>query len=220
MSIIKTVIAVFSLLLLFSCGEDSTGPSDPGDYLPLSVGNQWNYSISGYMKTTDRDSFPITGTKLTAITGSTSHQSGFDLYMLKDSSCTVVTTPDTTYTNTEVITEYICRTDTEYRIYEDTVTTDYELLMKLPVVLNDSWVPKPDEPTITRTVHSTTTDITVPAGSYSDCVDLRDTDTAEPGTAFDIYISRGNGAVEFVVAMDDSTQTMHLDFKLTSSTVN
>jgi hypothetical protein len=220
MSAIKTGFAVLLLMLLFSCGEDSTGPSAPGDYLPLSVGNQWNYSISGYMKTTDRDSFPITGTKLTSIAGLTTHQSGFDLYVLKDSSYTIVTTPDTTFTNTEVITEYICKTDTEYRIYKDTVTTDYELLLKLPVVLNDSWVPKPDEPTVTRRVQSTTSSITVPAGSYSDCVDLRDTDTAEPGTAFDIYISRGDGAVEFIVMMDDSTQTMYMDFKLTSSIVN
>jgi len=219
MNAIKTVVTVLLLTMLFSCGKDSTGPSDPGDYLPLSVGNQWIYSMSGYLKMATRDSLLITGAKLTVITGLTTHQSGFDLYVLKDSTTMSVTMPDTTITNTEVSTDYICKTDTEYRIYDDTVTTEYEILLKLPVVLNDSWVPESDEPTVTRTVRSVTSNITVPAGSYSDCVYLRDTDTAKPGSYFDIYISRGNGAVEFTIQMVDSTNTMFMDFDLTSSVV-
>jgi hypothetical protein len=220
MSVMKTVIAISLLLLLFSCDKDSTGPSDPGDYLPLSVGNLWSYSMSGYMKTaTIRDSLLVTGTKLTVVTGLTSHQSGFDLYVLKDSTTMSVTMPDTTITNTEVSIDYICKTDTEYRIYDDTVTTEYEILLKLPVVLNDSWVPESDEPTVTRTVRSVTSSITVPAGSYSDCVYLRDTDTAKPGSYFDLYISRGDGAVEFTIQMVDSTYTTYMDFDLTSSVV-
>jgi hypothetical protein len=209
MSAIKTVIAVLLLTMLFSCGKDSTGPSDPGDYLPLSVGNQWIYSMSGYLKMATRDSLLITGAKLTVITGLTTHQSGYDLYVLKDSTTMSVTMPDTTIT----------KTDTEYRIYDDTVTTEYEILLKLPVVLNDSWVPESDEPTVTRTVRSVTSNITVPAGSYSDCVYLRDTDTAKPGSYFDFYISRGNGAVEFTIQMVDSTNTMFMDFDLTSSVI-
>jgi hypothetical protein len=220
MSAVKTVIAVVLLMTLFSCKKDSTGPSDPGDYLPLTVGNQWSYSVSGYLKTGNRDSIPVTGSKLMAITGSTTHQSGFDLFILKDSSNTVMTMPDSTYTTIKVETVYICKVkDVGYRIYKDTVTTDFELLLKLPVVLNDSWVPRQDQPTNTRVVRSVSSSVTVPAGSYTGCVNLRDTNTSAPASFFDVFISRGDGIVKFVLNTVSSAGTMYLDMNLASSVV-
>ncbi len=217
MGAIKTVIVVLLLTMFFSCGKDSTGPSTPADYLPLAVGNQWNYSMTGYMKTADRDSLPITGAKVMTVTGQTTHSSGLDLYALKDSTCVVIPTRDTSFVR--VSTVYIFKADSEYRIYDDTLTAKYGIAMKIPVVLGDSWVNDPDEPAHTTKVTSVTSNVTVPAGSYSDCVCISEMNADEPREVYEMYFSRGNGVVEIISKSVDSGGIMYMDFGLKSSVI-
>ena len=85
---IIAILVIVSLLVVFGCGSDSTGPSGNDDYLPLSVGNQWNYSLTGYVTETDADSVILTGSNITKIIGTTTHEQGFQLYTAKDSMTT------------------------------------------------------------------------------------------------------------------------------------
>ncbi len=213
-----TVVA--SLLIVFGCGNDSTDPSENSDYLPVAVGNQWNYSLSGYISEAGSDTTIISGSNISKILEETTHQQGFQLYAIQDSMTTIMTTPDTTMTFTNTSMTYAHKADTEWRFYDDTTSTDYEIFMKLPVTLGDGWVPNTDEPTIMRTVLSVSETVTVPAGTYTDCANLRDSDSQEPDFYFDSYFSRGTGVVRFIISDTDSTGTVYMSYDLTSSTIN
>ncbi len=184
------------------------------------VGNQWNYSLSGYYITATADTITISGSNITEVLGVTTHQQGFQLYTLQDSTTTIMTTPDTSFTSTDASIVYAYDADTEWRMYDDTTSTDYELLIKLPVILGDSWIPDTPEPTITRTVLSLSASVTVPAGTYTNCANLRDTDSTEPDFYFDLFFSRGTGLVQYLININDSTGTVHLLYNLSSSIIN
>ncbi len=205
-----TVVA--SLLIVFGCGDDSTGPSGNTDYLPMAVGNQWNYSLSGYISEAGADTVFISGSNISKVLEVTTHEQGFQLYVIQDST----TTADTTFTKIT----YLNKTDTEWRMYDDTTSTEYELFMKLPVTLGDGWIPNADEPTIMRTVLSVSETVTVPAGTYTDCANLRDSDSQEPDFSFDLFLSRGTGAVKYTINDTDSTGTVYMSYDLTSSIIN
>lgn len=214
------ILAVAFLLAIFGCGNDTTGPSENDDYLPMAVGNLWNYSLSGYVSTTSStDTIILSGSNTTEIVGTTTHQQGFQLYIAKDSLITIMTTPDTVFTHTTVTTNFVHKADSEWRMYDDTTTTDYELFMKLPVTLGDSWIPETDEPTISRTVLSLSASVTVPAGSFASCANLRDTDSLEPTYYFDLFLSRGTGAVKYLVHETDLDGTVYMVYDLTGSTI-
>lgn len=220
MRILVAVLAVALLLTAFACGSSSTGPSGNDDYLSLTVGNQWSYSLNGYVTFNDADTTFITGSNFNIITGTTTHQQGFELYAMRDSLITIMTTPDTTFTTTNVTMNYIQKTDTEFIIYDDTTTTDYELFIKLPVTLDDTWTPEIDEPTVTRTVLSLSASAVVPAGTYSSCANLRDTDSEEPNFYFDLFLARGTGVAKYIISETDSDGTIYMAYDLLSSTIN
>jgi len=92
--------------------------------------------------------------------------------------------------------------------------------MKLPVTLGDGWIPNTDEPTVLRTVLSVSETVIVPAGTYTDCAKLSDSDSQEPDFSFDLFLSRGTGAVKYVTNYTDSTGTVYMSYDLTSSTIN
>ncbi len=214
------MFTVISLLIVFGCGSDSTGPSGNTDYLPMAVGNQWNYSVSGYSIEAGADTIIISGSSISKVLEVTTHQQGFQLYAIHDSTTTIMTTPDTTITCITTAMTYAHNADTEWRIYDDTTSTDYEILMKLPVTLGDGWIPDADEPTVMRTVLSVSETVTVPAGTYTDCANLRDSDSQEPDFYFDLLFSRGTGVVRFLINESDSTETVYMAYALTSSIIN
>ncbi len=214
------MFTVVSLLIVFGCGDDSTGPSENSDYLPMAVGNQWNYSLSGYISEAGADTTFISGSNISKVLEVTTHQEGFQLYAIQDSVTTIFNTPDTTFTFTDTMMVYAHKADTEWRFYDDTTSTDYEILMKLPVTLGDGWIPNADEPTIMRTVLSVSETVTVPAGTYTDCANLRDSDSQEPDYDFDLYFSRGTGVVRYIINDTDSTGTVYMSYDLTSSIIN
>ncbi|MCD4702547.1 MAG: hypothetical protein K8S24_11890 [Candidatus Aegiribacteria sp.] len=220
MSKLIAFLAVVSLFTVFGCGSSSTGPSANDDYLPMAVGNQWNYSLSGYVSTVgSTDTTFLSGSNFTHVIGTTTHQQGFQLYTIKDSLITIMTTPDTVFTHTTVTMNYAHKTDSEWRMYDDTTSTDYELFMKLPVTVDDTWIPETAEPTVSRTVLSLSASVTVPAGSYANCANLRDTDSLEPTFYFDLFLSRGTGAVKYLIHETDLNGTVYMAYSLTSSTI-
>ena len=214
------ISTVISLLVVFGCGNDSTGPSGNTDYLPMAVGNQWNMSLSGYIAEAGADTIIVSGSNITKVLETTTHQQGFQLYVLQDSSTTIMTTPDTTSTNTNTLLKYAHKADTEWRMYDDTISTDYEIFLKLPVTLGDGWIPNTDDPTIMRTVLSISDTVIVPAGTYTDCAKLRDSDSQEPDFYFERYFSRGTGVVKYLINETDSSGTSYMSYDLTSSIIN
>ncbi|NOQ22180.1 MAG: hypothetical protein GQ565_05980 [Candidatus Aegiribacteria sp.] len=214
------MFTVISLLIVFGCGNDSTGPSENGDYMPLAAGNQLNFTLSGYFVPTSADTTVISGSQSVKVLEVTTHQQGFQLYAIQDITTMIMTTPDTSITTVETDTIYAHKTDTELRMYDDTTSTDYELLLKLPVTLAESWIPESDEPTTTRTVLSLSASVTVPAGTFATCANLRDTDSTEPDFYFHMFFSKGTGLVKYVNYETDSDGAIYLVSELTSSIIN
>ncbi len=208
-----------ALLMTIGCGSSSTGPTPPVDYVPLTLGNTWNYSVDGYVYTTDQDTITITGTSTQTISAIVMHQQGFELYEFLNVGTITMTTPDTTITSMDTTSTYIYETDTELRAYDDTISTYYELVFPLPVVLGDTWLPDSEDPTVTREIMSVTETVSVPAGTYTNCALMSDTDTEEPNSVFEMYFSPGLGNVRQVVADSDSSSTSHMEVVLTSSIV-
>ena len=60
----------------------------------------------------------------------------------------------------------------------------------------------------------------MPAGSFTSCANLRDTDSADPGFYFDLFLSRGTGVVNYLINTTGSGGTMYLAYDLTSSIIN
>jgi len=210
---------LMALLMTIGCGSSSTGPTPPADYVPLTLGNTWNYSVDGYVYVTDQDTITITGTSTQTILAVVMHQQGFELYEFQNVGTITMTTPDTTITSTDTTSSFIYETDTELRAYDDTVSTYYELVFPLPVVLGDTWLPDSEDPNVTREVMSVTETVSVPAGTYTNCALLSDTDSEAPDAVFYMYFAPGLGNVRQVIADADSSSTSYVEVVLTSSII-
>ncbi|RKZ10060.1 hypothetical protein DRQ25_04325 [Candidatus Fermentibacteria bacterium] len=212
----KFAIASASLLIAFilACGGDTTGPgpAPEGDWMPMTVGNWWNYVYDGFtFFGTGTDTFDITGSAERRVTALLSHQGGFQVYEFRMQSEIILTNPDTTmvYADTQYV--FIRNTGDEIRAYEDTVSTDYDLFALLPLTLGESWLTQPggtDESEVT----SLSASVTVPAGSFSGCAVITQTDTAEPDYQMDSYFHDGTGIVrDFVKQGDQMEITVSLE---------
>lgn len=209
-----------SVIMTIGCGSSSTGPTPPVDYVPLTLGNTWNYSLDGYAYSPQQDTMTITGTSTQTIASIVMHQQGFEVYQFQNVGNTTWITPDTTITYTDTTSSYIYETATELRVYDDTISTNYELVFPLPVVLGDTWLPDSEDPSVTREVMSLTETVSVPAGTYTNCALLSDTDNEDPEAVFDMYFCPGLGNIRQVIADDDSAATSYVEVVLTSSIIN
>ena len=212
----KFVLASGALLIafLFACGGDTTGP-DPapeGDWMPMTVGNWWNYVYDGFtFFGTSTDSFDISGSAERRVTALLSHQGGFGVYEFRLQSEITLTNPDTTmvYADTQFV--YIRNTGDEIRAYEDTVSTDYDLFALLPLTLGETWLTQPGDADVSE-VTSLSASVTVPAGSFSSCAVITQTDTSEPTYQMDSYFHDGTGIVlDFVKLGDQMEITVSLE---------
>lgn len=196
-------IAMLASIALVSCG-DGNGGSGPGsatgDWLPLEVGGQWDYTAQGWLKVpSEEDTFDITGDVDQVVVSLVQHSDGFDVYRIETYTELVVHLPDSNFVDTDTSRIYACNTETEFRAYDDTLTSTYETVLRYPLSEGDSWQPYPDSTSVTRKVLSITASVSVPAGSYSGCARLRDTDSEEDSIYAESYMAPGTGMVKQVM---------------------
>ena len=193
------------IAFLFACGGDTTGPGSApeGDWMPMTVGNWWNYAYDGFVFIgTSADSFALSGSDERRVTDLLQHQGGFGVYEFRSLSEMILTNPDTTMTYADTQFVYIRNTGDEIRAYPDTVSTDYDLFALLPLTLGESWLIQPGD-THENEVTSLSASVTVPAGSFSGCAVITRTDTAEPTYQWDSYFHDGTGIVwDFIILGD------------------
>jgi hypothetical protein len=200
----KSIIAILSALtlsiLLIACGSDSSGPSEPGDWLPLAVGNWWQYELDGFWLTMYGDTVDWSGTFDREVTALCEHSGDFQVYEFSTVMHSFQSTPDTTVEQWDTMYIYLRETEEELRGYDDTLTTDYELIAQYPLTVGDSWNAYSDpDSTIMYEVTSLSATASVPAGSYSSCAVLRETDSTLPLYSWDTYLHRGVGIVFEVI---------------------
>ncbi|MCK5115298.1 MAG: hypothetical protein KAR44_01780 [Candidatus Aegiribacteria sp.] len=196
------------IAFLFACGGDTTGPgpAPEGDWMPMTVGNWWNYGYDGFVFIgTSLDSFDLSGSAERRVTALLSHQGGFEVYEFRSQTEMILTNPDTTMTYADTQFVYIRNTGDEIRAYEDTVSTDYDLFALLPLTLGESWLTQPGN-TNGSEVTSLSASVTVPAGSFSGCAVITQTDTAEPTYQWDSYFHDGTGIVRDFIKLGDTQE--------------
>lgn len=165
------LLAVLALFL--ACGDDD--PFNPGQnqdfrFYPLSVGNTWNYVRFG---TYDIDSlsYTIVGSSTVRILGVAEHSSGFQVFIEETAvsdtiqGMMVVESADTSY---------IRVTSAGYFGYPRLDTADSSWTVPFPLLTGMIWNFS-SQPPMTGEILSMSETVTVPAGSFEDCLEMRTT---------------------------------------------
>lgn len=200
---------IFAAVLVLSiglaaCGSDPAGPTEPGDWMPLTVGNWWYSTMEGYWITMYGDTVAWSGSFARHVTALVEHQGGFQVYEFRTIMNLVNTTPDTTWESWDTLYVYLRETDDEMQRYADTVSTDYELIARFPLTLGDTWYESPGS-AVMYEVTSLDASVSVPAGSFGNCAIIRETETGPvQNYTRDVYLHRGVGIVNEVLSDGES----------------
>ena len=172
----KYIMLVFILGLIIGCGDDGSpaGPQSGSDsaYYPLSVGNQWVYNRSGTVTVAGISLSTISGENVTDITGQISHGEGFQVYVQEyDMSDTIETAGqevvlDSTYTT------YMNITDAGVYSYVTLAGADSVGFVPFPLQVGATWQFS-EEPPMTGEILSLTETVSVPGGTFENCLEIR-----------------------------------------------
>lgn len=163
-----------ALVLAASCGDDDggTGPGESGAgdsvYYPLAVGNTWEYDRSGTYNV-DSVEYGISGEATVEITGTATHSQGWGVFV---EVSTVSDTISGFSTNSAVCTVYVWQDEDGMHGCPHLTDTDSCWTVPFPLVAGNTWTYATQPPT-TGEVLSMDVDVTVPAGSFEECAEMR-----------------------------------------------
>jgi hypothetical protein len=205
------LLIVQMLSVLSSCGDDATGPApEEGDWLPLAVGNQWVAEVEGWFLDEQSDTVDVDGTMERSIQGLLQHEGGFQVYEMVTRTEFTFSNPDTSIVGRDTTWIYLRDTGDELRGYADTLSDEYELLVRFPLTLGDSWNPWPDSLQYATEVVSLDSTTEVPAGTFTGCAVLSETDSGDPDYRWDHFLHRGTGFVRDCLSGSDAWMDMRL----------
>lgn len=145
--------------------------------------------MDGYLTYAKGDTLAADGSFVREVTRTVTHENGLVLFELVSRFSMSVQLPDTVVVWSDTSYSYTFDADSELIAYDDTLSMDYEIVMKFPPTLGEIWEPFSDS-TIVREVVSLSASISVPSGNYTDCIHLRDTDTADRSGFFVEHVCR------------------------------
>lgn len=216
------LFTAFLLVLATGCGDNASGPDESdGDFYPLSVGNQWNYDRNGTIEISGASVGTITGASVTEITGTDTHTENFAVFVqVTSTSDTTVMYGQTTY-NDYLDTLYVRVTTEGFFAYQHLDDTDSMFVVPFPLYEGSTWQ-FCQAPSITAEILSMDVDVTVPAGSFENCMEMQTVWNPVPGSIvtttadFARDVGRLNDYYVQTIA-DNITTTLE---ELTSYTVN
>jgi uncharacterized protein YceK len=176
-SIMKKVIVVFAVLALVSGCGNSGSPADPqsesdASYYPLSVGNQWVYDRSGTMTVAGIQTGTVNGANVTDITDQVPHSSGFNVYVQEINLCDTLETAGQTIISDSTYTTYLRVADEGFFSYLSLIVSDSASFVPFPLQVGATWQFSQDPP-ITGEILSLSETVSVPAGTFDDCLEIR-----------------------------------------------
>ncbi len=174
----KNAIILFAALLLVlitGCGDNVSAPvENDEEFYPLSVGNQWNYQRNGTIELSGVEIGTKTGASVTEITGTATHSENFEVFIQTTStSDTTVMYSQTTYTEF-LDTLYVRVTGEGFNAYQHLDDTDSMFVVPFPLLEGSTWQ-FCQAPSITAEIFSMNMDVTVPAGSFANCMEMQTT---------------------------------------------
>jgi hypothetical protein len=216
-------LALFVVAVIVACGDnDPTGPGGEGDWIPMAVGNQWNYIFEGiWVDNTDAaDTTVISGTSSRTVTGQATHEEGFELFEVQEVALMTLTSSDTVIIEHDTSLTYIRSISGGLYMYDDTLGSFSVQELSLPLVVGSFWNPYPGATEVTRSVLSLTQTITAPAGTFTGCAQLTDVDLSSPDWQSSRFFAPGVGQVQWTSTYGDSEWFAVENRNLVSYTVN
>jgi hypothetical protein len=191
-------------VLILSCEGEG-----PGNYLPLAVGNQWNFDVTYTMMMTS-DTLLNTGTSVTEIT----RQTVLNNSVVVLEQVTTNTWDDTLLNPNSVDTTYLFLTEYYLLVYDDLADVDPDTSLALPFGTGNTWVVYADTTdTLTAEVLGRET-VTVPAGSYNSCWNV---EYSSLGQAQNDWFAENVGIVKHHMMIDQQgVATIEFTKELTS----
>ncbi len=221
----KYIVTVLILGLIIGCG-DSTSPSGPQSgsdsaYYPLSVGNQWVYSRSGSSSVAGIPISTISGENITDITGQVSHGEGFQVYVQENDMSDTTDTAGQVVVIDSTYTTYMNITDAGIYSYVSLAGSDSVGFVPFPLEVGATWQFS-DEPPMTGEILSMSETVTVPAGTFENCLQMRLTWVDATGvTVINVTDFAPNvGRVRNVFTMSYGTMVTTITSVLMSYSVN
>lgn len=195
-----------ALLLLSACSNSTLGPSSSEDWFPLTVGNWWLYQYDG-SSADGIDTLIYAGSIQKRVTGLIDHNDGFQLYELRSIADITTTEAGSSTTSVDTSFIYLRQTSEEFRLYYSTLSNQYDVLIKYPVTLNETWMLSDSFPggyevtDITALLHT-------PAGNFSNCAVI--TESWWQFLTREYSYHRGTGLVKRVHSSDyyDAVETL------------
>ncbi len=172
---IYSVVIFLVAVTVSSCGSsDPIGPSSGGDseYYPLSVGNVWMYDRSGSIASGGVQVGTVSGEIKLEITGTATHSEGFDVYVQEYSISDTTVINSQTFISDSTYTEYMRITDDGMYGYSNLTDTDSSFTVPFPLQAGATWTFS-EEPPTTGEILSMSVAVTVMAGSFDNCMEMR-----------------------------------------------
>jgi hypothetical protein len=166
------VVTAILAVLVSGCGSNG-GPFNPGQnddarFYPLAVGNTWEYTRYGTFNI-DSLSYTISGASTVTITGTADHSGGFQVFV---EETMVSDTILGLFIETAIDTSYIRVTGSGLHGYPSLLSTDSSWTVPFPLITGMVW-PFSTEPPMTGELLSQSETVTVPAGTFQDCLEMR-----------------------------------------------
>lgn len=220
----RKFLAFSALFLIFGCG-DSDSPSGPeqggGDaaYYPLAVGNQWIYDRAGQMTISGVQMATVNGMNITDITGTITHELGFDVYVQETHMTDTTEFVGETLITDSTFTTYMRITDQGLYSYVNLFGADSAGFVPFPLEVGATWQFS-DDPPMTAEILSMTETVNVPAGSFQNCLEVRMTWVEDGNTVQnDTYFAPNVGRVKNVYTQSYQTLVTTVTAELLSYSV-
>jgi hypothetical protein len=194
----KLLLLIPLVVLIVGCG----GEEEEANYFPLTVGNEWNFDMT-MTETTPSDTFVVTATQNLEITTETTLDNGTEVFEM-----IMTMTFDDTLVPDFADTVYFDETEDYIMVYDakaDTVPSD--TMLALPLETGKTWA---DHEVMGQD------DVTVPAGTFNDCWEIREVDDED--TTY-MYWASDVGMVKMIADDIDADTTENVLMELETYTV-
>lgn len=199
----KLVLSLALALLIIGCGGEKS-------LIPVTVGNQWDYSWTTITSGAVNDT--MTGTQSSQIASETTLDDGTEAFEVI-STMEYDDTLMTDFTDTS----YFVETDDYLLVYGDKADTDPDTQIVYPVEEGNTWTVYSDSNYTTTAVVLGTENVTVPAGTYEDCWEIG---YITEGETTYTYFAEGTGNVKSYMYMEiDTTMTTETTVELETVTI-
>lgn len=213
----KKLFAALSLALLASCGDSPGGPETPVDYMPVAIGNHWEYDGSGFGTFADTIDVELEGSMDIEITDTLRHESGFLLYQVEFEQVLVFYADSTPIDTIPLLeTQYWYEEGGQVAIYESPEDSTGEIIHSPPIETGRIWYPGPDDPDGVYEVLCTDYVASVPFGNFADCAQIAYTNPVELQEHTDA-LAPGVGHVMRSGSMTDSLMSIQFELVLTDT---